>query len=71
MWEYSLIYKEVDIDEDDVPAKEETEIQGSWIQIQNEHQRWKKSTCKQKSERKKSIISVGRIYVAFSSIKNS
>ena len=50
-------YKEVDIYENDVSAEEETEIQSAWIQSKDED-----------SRRKKSIISVGRIYVAFSSI---
>lgn len=62
-------YKEVDIYENDVSAEEETEIQSAWIQSKDEDSRRKKSACKQKSKRKKSIISVGRIYVAFSSIK--
>ena len=61
-------YKEVDIYENDVSAEEETEIQSAWIQSKDEDSRRKKSACKQKSKRKKSIISVGRIYVAFSSI---
>ena len=33
--------------------------------------RWKKSTCCKKSKRKKEIISVGRIYVAFSSTQKN
>ena len=64
-----VIYKEVDIYENDIPAKEKTESKSSWFQIKNEHSRWKKSTCCKKSKRKKEIISVGRIYVAFSSLK--
>ena len=39
-----------------------TEIKSSWLQSKNEQRRWKKSTCKQKSKRKKEIISLGRIY---------
>lgn len=42
-------YKEVDINENDIPAKKETESKSSWFQIKNEHSRWKKSTCKKKS----------------------
>ena len=55
-------YKEVDINENDIPAKEKTEIKSSCLQSKNEQCRWKKSTCKQKSKRKKEIISLGRIY---------
>ncbi len=34
---------------------------------ENEHSRRKKSTCCKKIKRKKEIISIGRIFVAFSS----
>lgn len=54
--------REVDINEDDIPAKEETEIKSSWLQSKNENRRRKKSTRKQKSKRKKGIISLGRMY---------
>ena len=48
--EYSCVkYKEVDIYENDIPAKKETESKGSWFQIQNEHSRRKKSSCCKKS----------------------
>ena len=64
-----VIYKEVDIYENDIPTKEKTESKSSWFQIKNEHSRWKKSTCCKKSKRKKEIVSLGRRYVAFSSLK--
>jgi len=44
--------------EDDVSAKEETEIQSSWFQSQNEPSRRKKSFSCQKSKRKSKIISL-------------
>ena len=56
--------------ENDISAKETFQSESSWIPCENEHQRWKKGSCSKKSKRKKSIISVGRIYVAFSSIQN-
>ena len=59
----------MDINEDDIPAKETFQSESSWIQSKNGHSRWKKSSCSKKSKRKKEIISVGRIYVAFSSLK--
>lgn len=55
--------------EDDIPTKKETESESSRFQKQNEHSRRKKSISCQKSKRKKTVISLGRIYVAFSSIK--
>lgn len=67
----SDVKKEVPQHEDDFPAEEQTEIKSSWLQSKNEQRRWKKSTCKQKSKRKKEIISVGRIYVAFSSTQKN
>lgn len=54
--------------EDDISAKEKTEIKSSWLQSKNEHTGRKKSFSFQKGKRKKSIISLGRIYVAFSSM---
>ena len=62
--------KEVDINENDIPTKEKIQSESSWIQSKNEYCWWKKSFSSQKSKRKKSIISLGRIYVAFSSIQN-
>ena len=53
----------MDINEDDIPAKETFQSESSWIQSKNGHSRWKKS------KRKKSIISIGHIYVAFSSMQ--
>ncbi|GAB6955228.1 hypothetical protein JCM13369A_17720 [Mediterraneibacter glycyrrhizinilyticus JCM 13369] len=53
--------------EDDISAEEEIQIQSSRIQSKNEHSRRKKSISCQKSKRKKTVISLGRIYVAFSS----
>ena len=50
--------------------KKETEIKSSWLQSKNEQRRWKKSTCKQKSKRKKEIISLGRIYCGLFFYKN-
>ncbi|GLC78862.1 hypothetical protein LBYZC6_09760 [Lacrimispora brassicae] len=44
--------------EDDVSAKEETEIQSSWFQSQNEHSRRKKNFSRKKSKRKSKIISL-------------
>ena len=48
----------MDINEDDIPAKETFQSESSWIQSKNGHSRWKKS-----------IISIGHIYVAFSSMQ--
>ena len=58
----------MDINENDIPAKETFKSESSWIQSKNEHTGRKKSSCSKKSKRKKSIISLGRIYVAFFSI---
>ena len=60
--------REVYGDEDDISAEEEIKIQSSWFQSKNEHSRRKKSISCQKSKWKKTVISLGRIYVAFSSI---
>jgi hypothetical protein len=54
--------------EDDISAEEENQGESSWVQGKDEHTGWKKSTCCQKSKRKKEDISLGRIFVAFSSI---
>ena len=59
----------MDINEDDIPAKETFQSESSWIQSKNGHSRWKKSSCSKKSKRKKIIISIGHIYVAFSSMQ--
>ena len=59
----------MDINEDDIPAKETFQSESSWIQSKNGHSRWKKSFSSQKIKRKKAVISVGRIYVAFSSMQ--
>ena len=55
--------------ENDISAKEKIQSKSSRIQSKNEHTRRKKSFSCQKSKRKKTVISLGRIYVAFSSIK--
>jgi hypothetical protein len=60
--------EEVDEDEDDISAEEEAEIQGSWIQKENEHSWRKKSIGCEKIKRKKKIISIGHNFVVFSSI---
>ena len=54
--------------EDDISAEEKIQIQSSWIQSKNEYRKRKKSSCCKKSKRKKSIVSIGRRYVAFSSL---
>ena len=59
----------MDINEDDIPAKETFQSESSWNQSKNGHSRWKKSSCSKKSKGKKSIISIGHIYVAFSSMQ--
>ena len=51
--------------EDDISAEKEIQIKGSWISGKNEHSRRKKSLSCKKSKRKKSIVSIGRRYVAF------
>ena len=55
-------------DEDDISAEETFKIKSSRFQSKNEHTGRKKSISCQKSKRKKTVISLGRIYVAFSSI---
>ena len=54
--------------EDDISAEEEIQSKGSWIQSKNEHTGRKKSIGCQKSKREKTDISLGRIFVAFSSM---
>lgn len=49
--------------------KKRSRAESSWIQSKNGHSRWKKSSCSKKSKGKKSIISIGHIYVAFSSMQ--
>ena len=51
--------------------KKRSRAKSSRIQSKNEHTRRKKSFSCQKSKRKKTVISLGRIYVAFSSIKSA
>ena len=51
--------------------KKKIQSKSSRIQSKNEHSRRKKSISCQKSKRKKTVISLGRIYVAFSSIKSA
>ena len=57
--------KEVHANEDDISAEKEIQIKGSWISGKNEHSRRKKSLSCKKSKRKKSIVSIGRSFVAF------
>ena len=59
--------KEVPYYENDISAEEEIESESSRIQSKNEHSRRKKSLSCKKSKRKKSIVSIGRSFVAFSS----
>ena len=54
--------------ENDISAEEKIQSESSRIQSKNEHSKRKKSSCCQKSKRKKSIVSIGRIFVAFSSL---
>jgi len=54
--------------ENDISAEEKTARESSWIPFQNEHCWWKKSFSSKKSKRKKEIIRIGRMYVAFSSM---
>jgi hypothetical protein len=53
--------------EDDISAQETFQSESTWIQSENEYSGRKKSVSSQKIKGKKEIISVGRIYVAFSS----
>ena len=61
------ISKEVPDNENDISAEETFQSEGSRIQSKNEYSWRKKSFSSQKIKRKKAVISVGRIYVAFSS----
>ena len=54
--------------ENDISAKEAFQSESSWFQSENEYTGRKKGFSSQKVKRKKKIISVGRKYVAFSSI---
>ena len=45
----SNLIKEDTIHENDISAQEKAALQGSRIQIQNEHTRWKKGSRSQKS----------------------
>jgi len=51
--------------ENDLSAKEKVQSESSRIQSQNENGWRKKSVSSKKIKRKKKIVSVGRIYVAF------
>ena len=51
--------------ENDISAKEKTEIQGAWLSCKNEYSGREKSVSCKKSKGKKEIISIGRSYVAF------
>ena len=55
--------------ENDISAEKEIQIKSSWIQSENEYSRRKKSLSCKKSKRKKSIVSIGRRFVAFSFIR--
>ena len=59
--------KEVPDNENDISAEETFQSEGSRIQSKNEYSWRKKSFSSQKIKRKKAVISVGRIFVAFSS----
>lgn len=54
--------------EDDIPTKKETAGEGSRFQTENENCRRKKSIGCKEIKRKKEIVSIGHIYVVFSSI---
>ena len=51
--------------ENDLSAKEKIQSKSSWIQSQNEYSWRKKSNSSKKIKRKKEIVCLGRIYVAF------
>ena len=51
--------------EDDISAEETFQSESSRIQSENEHKGWKKSFSCKKIKRKKEVIRVGRIYVAY------
>lgn len=50
--------KEVQINENDLPAKDKAEKKGTRIQKENENQEWQKRIKEKKSKRKKSVISI-------------
>ncbi len=54
--------------EDDISAEEKIQGKSPWIQGKNEHSRRKEGAGRQKSKGKKKVISLGRNFVAFSSI---
>ena len=68
---YTVDNKEVPDHENDISAEEKIQSKSSRIQSKNEHCQRKKGTRCQKSKRKKSIISIGRRFVAFSSIREN
>lgn len=55
--------------ENDISAEEEIQSESTRFPRKNENSGWKKGSGIKKGKRKKSFISVGRIYVAFSSIE--
>ena len=57
--------KEVDIYEDDIPTKKETEISSTWFQLKHEYSGRKKSFGCKKIKGKKKIISIGHKFVVF------
>jgi len=66
MLNYNTVRRCLDY-ENDISAEKAFQSESSWIQSENEDCGRKKSYSSQKIKRKKEIISVGRIYVAFSS----
>lgn len=60
--------EEVYLHENDFPAQEEIQIQGSRFPCKNEQCRRKKGSCFQKSKRKKTAFSIGRSNVVYSFI---
>ncbi len=46
--------------ENDISAKEQAKIKGSWIQKKNEFSRWKKGFSRKEIKRKKEIICIDR-----------
>ena len=60
--------EEVDRYENDISAKKETQEKSSRFQKKNEYSKWKKSIGCKKIKRKKKIVSLGHIFVVFSSI---
>jgi hypothetical protein len=70
IYDRKLELKEVLENENDIPTEKAVQIQSARIQKENEHSRRQKSFSSQKIKRKKKIISIGRIFVAFSSMGN-